>query len=478
MFGRAPESIMSRTSNEDLVITSAQPAGVCKPATAAGMSSQGTGLGQRWLRRHAISRDFLLMLFVVALSGNPVLGSPDAAKFLLSVSAIFLGLVVLFRKRHSGSHRGLPVLVLFGTILAVQTAHFGVFSAVTVLGLLCRIVIAYAAAVLIRDFAGTYVRVLLVLATVALIFYSSAQIGAVLGIDVAALTKPLAFPASTNTDSFTILVHTFFSLPPDSTRNAGMFWEPGAFAGYVNLALVFLCLIRGRFTKREYFVRFAVLSVCLLTTKSTVGYIAFAVIACMEAMARARPGRRSKLIGYLGAITALALFCALAANLEFLAPKIEHSVLVVTEGASGWEGDRIGAFVLDLEYIAARPLTGWGMLTETRMALNPELTQGEVFALPNGFSNFAATFGVLALVAWLVSCYQSLLLLCPGKKILAVLGVLVLVIALNGEAFLNYPLFFIFFFPSLPTRRPLLSWAARQPRRLSLAANGGYADGT
>jgi hypothetical protein len=443
---------MPKASNDTRLLAGALQAGAGGPAISAGTPSQGGVFQKGALWRSPVDRGFLLMLFVVALSGNPVLSAKeDMTPFFISVGAMLLGLAVLHKKRLSVSRRGFSILALFGGIIAVQTVHFQVFSAVTILGLLCRLVIAYCAVVLIPDFAGTYVRVMLGLAVLSFVFYFGYLGGAVLGIDVAALTRPFALYDSDIASS--ILVHTFFSDPPDAYRNAGMFWEPGAFAGYVNLALVFLCLIRERFTKRAYLVRFVVLSVCLLTTKSTVGYIAYAVVLCLEVMARERHSGRAKLIAYLGAGFVLAVFCALAANLEFIAPKIENSILVATTQTGGWQADRLGSILFDLDYITARPLTGWGMRQETRLALNPELTDIEANGRGNGMSNFAATFGVIALVVWLLSSYHTLLLLSPQRKMLTVLGLLVLVISLNGECFLNFPLFLMFFFSSGSGRR-------------------------
>ncbi len=459
-------------SNEARVVKDNPPAG-SEPATSAGALSRGGVSSHRPRRRAKASLDFLLMLFVVVISGNPVLTAPEVDRFIASIAALLLGLVILLKKRPSGSRRGFSILVLFGTITAIQTIHFSAFPAFTVLGLLCRLVIAYSAVVLIRDLAGAYVRVMLGVASLCLVFYFLYQTAQVLGIDVATLTKPLALYSAPNGENWSILVYTFFTAPPDSTRNAGMFWEPGAFAGYLNLALVFLCLIRSRFTKRGYFVRFAVLSVCLLTTKSTVGYIAYAAVLCLEVMARTRPSGRSKLIGYLGAGFVLALFCALAANQDFLAPKIEHSILVATSRPEGWRADRIGSILFDLDYIAARPLTGWGMRNETRLALDPELTDEEINGRGNGMSNFAATFGLLALGVWLVSTHRTLLFLSHQRKILAALGLLVLVISLNGECFLNYPLFLVFFFSFRPGRRLSRFLVWRQPRLLSHAPNNG-----
>lgn len=449
----------------------AAPAANRGAQSSAGMPGGEVVPSQRRPRRVRASADFLLMMFIVAFSGNPVLTTPEVARYLASIAAVLLGLVLLLKRRPLGSYRGFSILVLFGAITAIQTIHFSSFPAFTVLGLLCRLVIAYSAVVLIRDLAGTYLRVMLVLASLALAIYFTCQAGILLGVDVAAMTRPFALNDSAGSVSWSILIQTFFQDPPDANRNAGMFWEPGALAGYLNLALVFLCLIRTRFTRKGYFIRFAVLSVCLLTTKSTVGYIAYGVVLCMEVIARTRPGGRFNLPGYVSAGLALAVFCVLAANQDFIAPKIENSIQVVTERTANWQTDRIGTIVFDLDYIAARPLTGWGMRNETRLALDPELTDAEENGRGNGMSNFAATFGVVALGVWLVSSYRTLLRLARRRKVIAALGLLVLVISLNGECFLNYPLFLIFFFSFSPKRSwsHFLVW--RPPRLLSHAPN-------
>jgi hypothetical protein len=405
-----------------------------------------------------------MMLLVVALSGNPALSSPGVAKVIIPATVVLLGVAVFAKKRPAGPHQGFLILALFSAITAVQVAHFQVFSAVTILGLFCRMAVAYCLVVLIPDFAGTYVRVMLLLAALGLVFYLSYQAGTLVGIDIAALARPLALNVATNFGSSSFLFHTYFSDPPDSYRNAGMFWEPGAFAGYLNLALVFLCLIRARFTNRDFYIRFAVLSVCLLTTESTVGYIAYAVVVCLAIMTRARRAGRASILPYLGIIVALALFWVLAANLKFMAPKIQHSVLVATTQAPGWQVDRLGTILFDLDYIAARPLTGWGMLGETRLALNPELTEDEINGRGNGLSNFAATFGLPALVVWLYFSYQTLLQLSSRRKMFALMGVLILVIVLNDECFLNFPFFLIFFFPSRKGRKLAHALTLRQPK--------------
>lgn len=58
-----------------------------------------------------------------------------------------------------------------------------------------------------------------------------------------------------------------------NNRNSGIFWEPGAFQGYLNLAILFLVTTKDRFNKINV-VKLLVLIIAVLTTMSTSGYFA------------------------------------------------------------------------------------------------------------------------------------------------------------------------------------------------------------
>lgn len=59
-------------------------------------------------------------------------------------------------------------------------------------------------------------------------------------------------------------------------RNCGLFWEPGAFQGFVNLAIFFEIVTVANYT-RGWYVKMAVLVVTVLTTISTGGFIVLAL---------------------------------------------------------------------------------------------------------------------------------------------------------------------------------------------------------
>ena len=392
------------------------------------------------------SSDLWLMLLLLALSGDPVFTTPQINRVLIPILALVLGAYIAGRRRMARKYSALPIMAIFGTIIAVQTVHFVFFPAFTLLGLFCRLAIAYEFVTLISDFAGTYIRAVTVLAIMAMFFFFANVAGSVVGINVAGVTRDLALPIDFNTGAWTFLFHTYSTNPTDANRNAGMFWEPGAFAGYLNLALVFLCILRSRFTKRSFYRQFVVLSFCLLTTQSTVGYIAFAVVIFLAGLSGATIRFRPKARAILAAVCILMAFAIFSVNANFMIPKIENSILVSTAKTESWEADRLGNLIFDSTYISARPLTGWGINDETRLMLNPDLAGNALIGRGNGMSGFAAEFGVPALLLWLYCIYRILLTLSGSRKGLAIGGLVVILITLNDETFLNYPLFLSFFF--------------------------------
>ena len=62
-----------------------------------------------------------------------------------------------------------------------------------------------------------------------------------------------------------------------NTRNYGMFWEPGAFAVFLTVALAFELLRDGK-TDRNGLIKVAVLTLAIITTKSTLGIFTAALV--------------------------------------------------------------------------------------------------------------------------------------------------------------------------------------------------------
>lgn len=61
-------------------------------------------------------------------------------------------------------------------------------------------------------------------------------------------------------------------------RNSGVFWEPGAFQGFIILAMLMLLYESDKTTVQNRKLKFLVFALTLLTTQSSTGYILFVVI--------------------------------------------------------------------------------------------------------------------------------------------------------------------------------------------------------
>lgn len=71
-------------------------------------------------------------------------------------------------------------------------------------------------------------------------------------------------------------------------RNSGIFWEPGAFQGYLNLALYFCLFQEKNGGQKEKKNKIAILIIAILSTQSTSGYLVLAMIIMMYYFSKIR----------------------------------------------------------------------------------------------------------------------------------------------------------------------------------------------
>jgi len=391
----------------------------------------------------------LIMLILIIVSGNPAMtfGLPHQP-FYVAVAVLFFVLILL-KKIKIVSPFSVSIFLFFIFVLTYQSFSFSFYPYVTILGFIVRLFIAYAAVRLIKDFARTYVDVMYRLAILSIIFYVPQQLGNFMGFDFRAIFEPigLLFGESQYGSPMTIFIYTFGA--GESYRNAGFFWEPGAFAGYLNLALIFIAAVSWQYNNRAFWKRFIVLLVCLLSTFSTSGYVAAPLALLLHLQIKHRTvvstALRITMVTYIVAIGAF-VYYAFVWEQPFMKSKVLHSITVVEQQSPGWEADRIGTIFFDLDYIKERPFTGWGLHANTRLALSPYLTRLIETGRGNGMSDFAAKFGLVALFLWMFFVFKYLSILFNGNVIKSGLGLLCIMIVLNGECYLNYPLFLCFFF--------------------------------
>jgi hypothetical protein len=398
-----------------------------------------------------------LIVILLVLFGNEILLG-GRAEALLIVYFIFLALLYFLHRNSSLALSDLLVFFSFLMILAVQSISFNFFPLKTIAGFIIRLFVAFAAVRLVKDFPRIYINVLYGICIISLCFYVPEQLFHAVGRDFASLFMPLAnlvrdfFLLDTGnrstysiTNTINIFIYNFENpyIPHNVYRNAGPFWEPGAFAGYISLALIFLGLEREKYDRRFYISRFLVLTITLLTTGSTMGYLVMPIVLSIHYR------RVTKSVGgSLGRIAVvmlmLPLFMALLINvwnLEFIGRKIIHQY----EGAIAqrdylWEYTRFGSMVVHWKYIKRRPIFGWGIHPKTKFALDPR-DERRTKGAGNGFSGFIHRFGILGMITFALFAWRGFYELSRESLLRSVAAILAILMSLIGEEFLLFALY-------------------------------------
>lgn len=158
-------------------------------------------------------------------------------------------------------------------------------------------------------------------------------------------------------------------------RNCGPFWEPGAFQGFINLAIT-IELLSNKERSRSWYLKILIFIITIITTFSTGGYIALALNLVYYIFSDMRLSKNIKIISL---ISFLILAFILFFNVDFLYDKISSN------------DDRLGVTSSDLfSDNIMYTLFGYGFAEESIM-------QSDINSASSIFNLFRYTglFGVL-----------------------------------------------------------------------------------
>lgn len=387
---------------------------------------------------------FLFCLLIILVSGNP------AINYFIHKEPAYIGTLALFVgywfiKPLRLNKYFFLIFSFFAIISLIHVLLFGTVVIVASLGFLIKLSIAILAVRLIPNFNSQYVRVMYILALVSLAFYIPVQ----LGVDLPELLSPLRIPMESEITH--IGIHNFHALDVRN-RNSGMFWEPGAFAGYLVLAILFLLANKNNWSVKEM----TVLTIALLTTQSTTGYLAFFIVLLLHAYQNNLI--KDKHLRLLLVPILLVVFSSggyiIYQTVPFLQEKIDKQWESSVYQTGNYRINRIGNFVSDLEDIQKAPLFGWSPRHTTRGEKVIDISQGQ----GNGLTGFAIQFGLVGLSIFFYFTYlgfrrhyQSVPFGIAATGVVAIL--------LVGEQFLGFPLFMTLMFTGINAKYPF-----RNPR--------------
>ncbi len=377
------------------------------------------------------------MFLILCFSGNPIFTHMGYSNTLLvGYTILFLVYILFFidiqtLKKISGILTGLIalifIIVFFQRIILGAVAYKGVMAyIIKILLSLCTILYYRYEKI---DFIDTYVKTLAFLAVVSIPFWILNQFG-FYGLEIG---KSLRIKS--------LILYTSYNFIPNSNsiRNSGMFWEPGAFAGYLILALVFIALKNKKFQIGPYGKEILLIFLGLLTSQSTTGYVLIMIIIIIHSMQTYRLGK-IVIVPFIVFVISLAY-----SNLNFMKEKIETQLADTAEmDENDISPGRFGAWKMDWQYIKSQPLTGNGWHESTRYRFHPQVKDIKI-GHGNGMSNIIAIWGIPFFLFWLLWVYRFSFQV-SRSFVTASSAVFIIILLLQGEQFLNTPVFLSFFF--------------------------------
>jgi hypothetical protein len=392
--------------------------------------------------------EYAIVLIVLLLSGNNVLMYSTHKEALIILGfLILLGCYLLLRKPPIGL-ADITVFAIFLSIMGIQGLLFSFFPLATVAGVCLRLGIGFLAVRIVADFPRVYVNVLLATCLVSLVFYFPEQAFSAAGKDYSRLFDPFISYLTDLSGACCdrhIAIYNFED-QREVHSNAGFFWESAAFAGYLLLAIAFLGLTKEAYSPRKYLTRLTILLATLVTTFSTTGLLAAPFALATHYRRSDKAASIPLQLGFLAlAIAMLPIFAfglMKAWNLEFMGDKIEEQYERAESGLESerWQKNRIGNLLYDWQYIQERPVLGWGIHEKTLFAKRPQDVTVAT-GLGNGLSGFTKKFGFVGLVTFSVFLGWGFYRISSGRLLISAAAVATMLLSLNGEQFLNFPLF-------------------------------------
>jgi hypothetical protein len=374
--------------------------------------------------------NIIIVLCMLYLSGNPFIRQRIET---FTLASLLISLPIILTKPKSISNRLFVISIFF--FLGFELFHSIIFEidySKTIIKIFLWYFFAFAIIVKLKDkFIDTYVKCMEIISIVSFIFFAICFIPG-LNHTLYNFAANL-FPLDVDYKSYstpTLLVFTFdptfFEGKALYPRNAGIFWEAGAFGSFLCIAYFLKLLklkpksINDLFDKQSL-----ILLVAIFTTTSTTCFTALAIILITFSFS-------IKGFSKVIVIVLLLLSFNIAYNrLEFLKNKIELQL-----DSAAKTQNRFGSALLDLKDIKKRPLTGWTRKQEVLFE------NDEIAHRPNGITNLMRNYGLIYFTFYMVLLYLSLLKITTFysySKYFAVMGLIVILVLAFSQLLFDIP---------------------------------------
>lgn len=345
---------------------------------------------------------YLLVFILLCYSGNPFFIFSSNVKFGYIFLTLFLFVFGIIKRRDYSIRYFLYVIPII-TILFLDSLKNIEFSISVCVFALIKIYIGTAVIQYVgRRFVYYYIDIIRLIAIISLICFTYNQLFGLI-------------PGRSLNETVSIMLYTqlYTQVEGIHPRNCGMFWEPGAYQGFLNLALLFLIFAKDYPKRKQTAI---ILIACILSTQSTTGYIVLMFVGYLFI------SFQSHYNGYQRFFLFLILFAVsyfIYNDLDFLKDKIVDN-LSDTDSSQG----RVTDYVRYYSILMDNLLLGCGYV---------DLSSG------NGFFYQLMAIGVVGTVY-----VYSFLLYKWSKQISfkkAIMCIACLILLFQGETFTELPLF-------------------------------------
>ncbi|MDU6365061.1 MAG: hypothetical protein E6582_16250 [Clostridium sp.] len=214
-----------------------------------------------------------------------------------------------------------------------------------------------------------------------------------------------------------------------STRNSGMFWEPGAFQCFINISLIF-----ELFGEKKNKFNIILFIITIITTQSTTGYIIMAMVLLYSMV--------TLKIKFKNKTNVILLFLVIIIGLFYLF----NSKIITDKFDTGNTSYRLRTndFMGSINIITKYPLKGVGYVSELKKF---EEDSNYINKNSNGLLIFIMEFGLIIFIVYIIFLYDGINKYnIYYRKCDSIFFILVLFIMFNSEAIVLYPLFLYFIF--------------------------------
>ena len=382
--------------------------------------------------------DYILIYLAFAFSTTSFFQN-DRLKLIIFISIV--AIVYFNSKRRLIFNKNLQLItVFFIAIFIIQSLFFGKinFQAI-ILTILSYIFLPYFLLSLTQKvFIKTYINIIYFFSITSLLFWFFSNMSPTFNNFISTIPKDYNTDALKDNFKMFIIYSYETAKVYNIIRNPGPTWEPGGWAVYLTIALIFNLLKNKTLIniKNIFFI------LNLITTFSTTAYLATSILVIFFIFYSKKINLPLKIL-----IVPLFLifFIFLFTNAEFMQDKIQQHVS--EEGSKDIKESRSGrlfSFRKALVIYSKYPITGRGLVSATTAEEGQEEGSGY------GIVDIGSRFGLIGLIMYLIYFFKSVKILSENsvlnnKRLTLILFIVLLIHSLSQTVYSSPILLMIFY---------------------------------